>query len=133
MKFCTNCLEPDTRPGSKFSKDGLCLTCEYYYHFTKQYDNEERIEIINKIIKKNNKDKTNNDFDCILGVSGGKDSVRQALWVREKLNLKPLLVCCAYPPEQLTDLGAKNLSNLIELGFDLLVTAPGPQTWKKFS
>jgi N-acetyl sugar amidotransferase len=132
MKFCTNCLEPDTRPGSKFSKDGLCLTCEYYYHFTKQYDNEERIEIINKIIKKNNKDKTNNDFDCILGVSGGKDSVRQALWVREKLNLKPLLVCCAYPPEQLTDLGAKNLSNLIELGFDLLVTAPGPQTWKKF-
>ena len=67
-----------------------------------------------------------------LGVSGGKDSTRQALWVRDKLKLKPLLVCCSYPPEQLTILGAKNLSNLIELGFDLIVTSPAPKVGKNF-
>ena len=67
-------------------------------------------------MKYKNPDQT---FDCIIGVSGGKDSTRQALFIREKLKMRPLLVCCTYPPEQLTDLGAKNLSNLIKLGFDL--------------
>ena len=73
----------------------------------------------------------NNYFDCILGVSGGKDSTRQALWLKEKFNLRPLLVCCSYPPEQVTEVGAKNLSNLMKLGFDILVTAPSPEVWKK--
>ena len=58
-------------------------------------------------------------FDCIIGVSGGKDSTRQALWVRDKLKLRPLLVSIAYPPEQITERGADNISNLIELGFDV--------------
>ena len=62
-------------------------------------------------------------FDCIIGVSGGKDSTRQALWIRDKLKLRPLLVCYfAYHSEQLTNLGANNLSNLIKLGFDLIVS-----------
>ena len=26
---------------------------------------------------------------------------RQALWLRDKFKLNPLLVCCTYPPEQL--------------------------------
>ena len=64
-------------------------------------------------------------YDCIIGVSGGKDSTRQALFARE-LGLSPLLVSCVYPPEQQTHRGAKNLENLISLGFDTLVTAPAP-------
>ena len=36
------------------------------------------------------------------------------------------------PPDQITETGANNLSNLISKGFDVIVTAPGPQTWKKF-
>jgi hypothetical protein len=47
------------------------------------------------------------------------------------LGLKPLLVCCTYPPEQLTERGAYNLGNLISLGFDTIVVHPDPQTWKK--
>ena len=66
------------------------------------------------------------------GGKWGKDSTRQALWVRDKLKLKPLLVCCTYPPEQLTELEQKNLSNLIELGFDLIVTSPAPKVGKNF-
>ncbi len=130
MKYCKNCLEPSTFPITKFNKKGLCSTCQYYEKFVSEFDESEKLEILKKISKKyKNKDET---FDCIIGVSGGKDSTRQALWIREKLKMKPLLVCCTYPPEQLTELGAQNLSNLIKLGFDLIVTAPGPQTWKKF-
>ena len=59
------------------------------------------------------------NFDCIIGVSGGKDSTRQALWIRDKLKLRPLLVCMGYPPEKDNHIGAQNLSNLINLGFDV--------------
>jgi N-acetyl sugar amidotransferase len=129
MKYCKTCLEPTTFSIQKFSAQGICFTCEYFSKFVNEFDETERSQILKDIcLKYKNSDQT---FDCIIGVSGGKDSTRQALFIREKLKMRPLLVCCTYPPEQLTDLGAKNLSNLIKLGFDLLVTAPSPQTWKK--
>ena len=79
-------------------------------------DWDYRQEIFDKII---NKFKSNNaDYDCILGVSGGKDSLRQALWLRDVAKLKPLLVSLSYPPEQMTSLGEANLSNIINHGFD---------------
>lgn len=132
MKYCNNCLEPNTRPGAEFNSNGICSTCVYSEYFKNNYNEKDRIEILKKIIAENRKNKINKYYDCIIGVSGGKDSTRQALWVRDKLNLKPLLVCCSYPPEQCTELGAKNLSNLISLGFDLITTSPAPKTWKKF-
>jgi len=42
-----------------------------------------------------------------------------------------LLVTLSYPPEQVTQRGVENVSNLIELGFDVVISAPAPQTWKK--
>lgn len=132
MKYCKNCLEPSTRPGAEFNSNGICSTCIYSEYFSENYDENDRVEILKDLIQVNKKNKLNKQYDCIIGVSGGKDSTRQALWVRDKLNLKPLLVCCSYPPEQCTELGAKNLSNLINLGFDLITTSPGPKTWKKF-
>jgi hypothetical protein len=63
-------------------------------------------------------------------VSGGKDSTRQALFIRDALGLNPLLVCLSYPPEQVTTRGTNNISNLINLGFDLVLSAPAPRTWR---
>jgi N-acetyl sugar amidotransferase len=76
------------------------------------------------------KRKPGQQHDCIIGISGGKDSTRQALWVRDQLGVRPLLVCLSYPPEQVTERGVQNLSNLIELGFDVLVSSPAPGTWR---
>ena len=66
-------------------------------------------------------------------MSGGKDSTRQALFLRDKLGINPLLVTLSYPPEQVTQRGVENVSNLIELGFDVVISAPAPQTWKKLN
>ena len=88
----------------------ICLKC-----FKVNY--EERLEELKNIIRKLTAKKRNNRWQCIVGV-GGKDSTRQALWVREKLNLNPLLVSVAYPPKQISQIGADNLSNLIKLNFD---------------
>jgi hypothetical protein len=38
------------------------------------------------------------------------------------------LVCCAYPPKQMSYVGADNLSNLINMGFDMIMATPAPQT-----
>jgi N-acetyl sugar amidotransferase len=131
MKYCKNCLQPDTRPNSKFTPLGICSACHYFSKL-EEVDWQERFTILEEVIQscKNSKSKKNH-FDCIIGVSGGKDSTRQALWVRDKLKLRPLLVCLTYPPEQVTDRGTKNISNLINLGFDVIMSGPAPSTWRK--
>ena len=128
MKYCKKCLQPDTRPNTKFLSDGICPACNYFEEL-KKVDWEERYEILQHELEKY-RSQSNQMFDCIIGVSGGKDSTRQALWVRDKLGLKPLLVSLSYPPEQITDRGTDNISNLINLGFDVIISAPSPQTWR---
>ena len=130
MKYCPKCLQPDTRPGASFEKStGVCTACNYH-DTLENVDWEERFEILLGLIK-DYKGKSKSGFDCLIGVSGGKDSSRQALWVRDKLGLNPLLVCLTFPPEMVTDRGAKNISILINLGFDVEISGPAPNTWKK--
>ena len=62
-------------------------------------DWEERFEILQDLVKRFPR-RPGQFHDCIIGVSGGKDSTRQALWVRDKLGLNPLLVCLTYPPSK---------------------------------
>ena len=130
MKYCKKCLQVDTRPNTFFNKHGVCPACVYFYS-TLEINYSSRIKKLNKILEKIRHNKKNQNFDCIIGVSGGKDSTRQALWVRDKLKLKPLLVCLSYPPDQVTLVGVKNISNLINLGFDVEIVSLGPKTWKK--
>lgn len=128
MKYCARCLQPDTRPNTKFTPEGVCPACDYFDRL-KYVDWQERYEILLELLAGYRR-KPGQFFDCIIGVSGGKDSTRQALWVRDKLGLKPLLACLSYPPEQVTERGVENISNLIDMGFDVVVSAPAPQTWK---
>ena len=128
MKYCINCLQPDTRPGIKFT-DYICPACQYHKTL-KNVDWEERREQINKVVefgKKNN----SSGYDCIIGVSGGKDSLRQAIFVKEVLKMNPLLVCLSYPPEQVTPRGVDNVSLMINHGFDCILINLSPIIWKK--
>ena len=128
MKYCINCLNTDTRPNTKFSEDGLCPPCEIYLN-AESVDWEKRKSQLKEIVafgKANN----HSGYDCIIGVSGGKDSTRQAMYVKEVLGMKPLLVSLNYPPEQMSELGAENLSNMISLGFDCINVGCSPQIWK---
>lgn len=129
MKYCSRCLQPDTRPNTQFTNDGICPACDYFARL-KHVDWEERYEILVDLLK-GYAPRKGQKFDCILGVSGGKDSTRQALWARDRLGLNPLLACLSYPPEQVTQRGVDNISNLIELGFDVVMSAPAPGTWQR--
>ncbi len=128
MKYCRRCLQPDTRPNTVFGPGGICPAC-IYDSSLKDVDWVDRYEVLKQLLAKQPRKKSG--FDCIVGVSGGKDSTRQALWVRDNLGLKPLLACLSFPPQQVAERGTNNISNLINLGFDVVLFAPAPETWRK--
>lgn len=128
MNYCKRCLQPDTRPNIKFNEEGVCPACTYFESLV-DVDWDERESHLKSIVefgKANN----HSGYDCIIGVSGGKDSLRQAVYVKEVLGMKPLLVCLSYPPDQITERGAQNISNLISLGFDTITISLSPIVWK---
>jgi len=129
MIYCKNCLNVSTRPNIKFTEAGLCPPCSVYLNPT-EIDWYIRKEELGKIIAFG-KAHNSSGYDCIIGVSGGKDSTRQALFVKENLGMNPLLVSLNYPPDQMSQTGADNLSNLINLGFDCINVSCSPQIWKK--
>lgn len=128
MKYCKKCLQVDTRPGTKFN-EGICPACNYFE--TLKYVNwDERREELNDIVAFG-KANSHSGYDCIIGVSGGKDSTRQAFFVKDVLKMNPLLVSLSYPPEQITQRGVDNVSNMIAHGFDCITINPSPKVWKK--
>ena len=126
MHFCKSCLTTDLRPNAKF-ENGVCLACKF------AAERVNRSDLLLSTLKNWLTDvrrarRKKSVFDCVVGVSGGKDSTRQALWVRDRLGMNPLLVCVAYPPKQISPIGARNMENLINLDFDLVTINPAPKT-----
>jgi N-acetyl sugar amidotransferase len=129
MKYCKKCLQTDTRPGINFDEYGICPPCRYHESL-QLVDWDERRKEIDQIVefgKKNN----HSGYDCIIGVSGGKDSTRQAFFVKDVLKMNPLLVTLSYPPNQVTQKGVDNVANMISHGFDCISINPSPIVWKK--
>ncbi len=130
MKYCLRCLQPDSRPGTEFV-DGVCPACQFKLTSRVQ-DWTLRKRILKTVVESRKASGHISGHDSILGISGGKDSTRLALFARDALGLNPLLVSVSYPPEQMTLVGARNLDNLSRLGFDVYQTSPSPATWKTF-
>ena len=131
ITYCKRCLNPSSRPNSFFDDEGICPVCRFEEAKRKQgVDwNARRAELAE--ITEWGRERSRGSYDCIVTVSGGKDSLCQALYARDDLGLKPLLVSFVHPPERLHERGAQNLANLIELGFDCISVSPDPRTYKK--
>ncbi len=129
MRYCRKCVQPDTRPGIVFDDAGVCQACRFAQEADAVDWDARRAEMDE--ICAFARERNISGYDCIVGVSGGKDSTRQAMYVRDELKLHPLLVCCTYPPENLSERGARNLANLMRLGFDCITVGPAPGVWKR--
>ncbi len=130
MKYCIKCVQPDTRPGIYFNEEGICGAC-LYEEEKKKIDwvaREKELKEITNWAKQKAKENDSN-YDCVIGVSGGKDSTFQALYARDMLGLKPLLVNSE--EEGITEIGRKNIENLKQLGFDCISLRPNPRVMKK--
>ena len=126
MKICKRCIQPDTRPGIYFNEDGICGAC-LWEEQKKTIDWNSRENELDEIVGWAKKSAKNN-YDCVIGVSGGKDSTKQALTARDRLGLRCLLVNSE--PEGITQIGKSNIENLKNLGFDVMSIRPNPVVMK---
>ena len=117
MNYCNKCILPDSRPGIFLDKNGICSGCNG--HLLKNKINwKKRYANLLKIIKKAKK--ISNNYDCIVPISGGKDSWYQVLEAK-KFGLNILGVTWKTPAR--TKLGEENLKNLLK---NVKIAPPSP-------
>ena len=129
MKYCTNCLLPDTKPDLEFDENGICDACRAAEEKEKIDWNKRKSEL--KEILNKYKSKGNGNYDCIIPVSGGKDSHYQTHVIKNEFGLNPLVV--SFHPRDFTEIGRKNLDSLKNLGVDCIEFSVNPLTYKKLA
>ena len=129
MKYCKNCLIPSTKPHITFNDEGICSACLSYLN-RPNIDWKKREDLFLKIVDQVKKNKKKNNWDCVVPVSGGKDSTYQALKLRE-LGLNPL--CVTSTTCDLSELEKKNIENLKKKGFDYIEFTSNPKVRKKLN
>ena len=129
MKFCNRCLYPDTKPELQFNDQGICSACTNYEWKQTVNWNEKKSELKQILEKYRSKDGKN--YDCIIPVSGGKDSTYQTYVIKEEFGLNPLVV--NFHPLDQTVIGRKNLENLKKLGVDCIEFTANPNVYLKMA
>jgi N-acetyl sugar amidotransferase len=72
---CTRCISDTTCPGISFDKLGICNFCHLHDKWVKMYpNNSEGQNIWNKKLEQIRKDGEGKKYDCVIGISGGRDS-----------------------------------------------------------
>jgi len=118
IKFCKKCLFPETKPDLFFNEKGICSACIGAEKKDNLIDWDERKKSFFKIVEKFRLKEDEIGYDCLIPVSGGKDSTYQAYFMKEVCKMNPLCVC--FETTMSTDLGRKNLDNLSKMGMDVI-------------
>ncbi|MBN1167498.1 MAG: hypothetical protein JXA44_10275 [Methanospirillaceae archaeon] len=87
IRLCKKCILPENYEGLSLDDDGVCNFCNT--NKLKKYQGKEKLlEDINGILL-HHPDRT---YDCLVGLSGGRDSTFLLWYVVQELKLKPLAV-----------------------------------------
>ncbi len=109
MKYCTRCCMPESNEGIKFDEMGICQACqsaEQKIHI----DWTEREKQLRELL--DHYKSLDNDYDCIVPISGGKDSTFQLHVITQVYNMRALAVTFSH--NWYSETGKKNLENAIE-------------------
>ncbi|MFC1954045.1 N-acetyl sugar amidotransferase [Chloroflexota bacterium] len=119
---------PDTRPDAALDENGICSACRGA-RLREQIDWAARKKELGTTLEKY-RSKDGSNYDCIIPVSGGKDSTFQTYIIKRVFGLNPL--CVTFAPCKSTELGKKNLRNMIEsLEVDHIHFTPNPAVYRK--
>ena len=118
IKYCSRCLYPSSKPDLWF-RDGVCGAC-HSFDKRQNYDWDSGPSVLRDLILSNKK---NPKYDCIVPVSGGKDSTYQ-VWRILQEGYNPL--CVTAPTDQLTPIGRRNIENLKKFGCDYIEFSVNP-------
>ena len=127
IKLCAHCLLPSSKPDLYFDDEGVCSACTAYFE-RPNIDWDKRKVNLQKILDSYRR----NDgyWDCLVAVSGGKDSTYQVIKMLE-LGMNPLCVTATTCDE--SELGRKNIENLKNLGVDHIQFSPNPIVRRKLN
>jgi len=128
MKYCKKCIMPDTRPNLKINEDGICAPCKNH-EYKESIDWNQRWKELEELADKY-RGSNGDSYDCIITVSGGKDSHYQVHIFKEKLGMNPLLV--SIDNLGWTETGRMNWDNIRnEFGVDAHMISLNPKVSKK--
>ncbi|MCO7570714.1 N-acetyl sugar amidotransferase [Pseudomonas chlororaphis] len=128
LTYCKRCVMPDTKPDLYIDDEGICSACRSYEQ-RNEVDWDQRKKELTVILDKY-KNKTGDNWDCIVPVSGGKDSTYQVIRMLQ-LGLNPL--CVTSTTCDLSEIGRKNIENLKHLGVDYVEMSPNPRIRAKLN
>lgn len=118
--FCKSCISFSTRPRISFNSKGICSACLWAKE-KKKINWKSREKELLKLFSSSKKF-VNNNFDCIVAVSGGKDGSYVSYNLKNKYKKKILTV--TVKPPMYTKLGQENLDSFIQAGFENLLISP---------
>lgn len=128
-RFCKKCVYP-LDAVNMHSQNGFCSSCYSVENENKKFWSNQKKKFekffINKIKK------TKNNYDCLIPVSGGKDSYYQTHLIVKKYKLKPLLV--TYDGNNWLPEGLYNRNRLKDLfDADHIVWSPSTEVLRKLN
>jgi len=113
LKKCTKCILPETYPFIEFDLDGVCNYCNSYRN--QELLGEEKLEEFLTLHRSNN-----NTPDCLIGLSGGRDSCYGLHVLKKKYNMNP--IAFTYDWGLTTDISRLNASILCgKLGVEHII------------
>ena len=115
---------PETRPDTPFFH-GICAACRSHAQ-SQNVDWDARWETLCGLAREQRTD----SFNCVVPVSGGKDSCLQVMKALEA-GFRPL--CVHFETTLPTDLGHHNLEVLQNFGVDLFHVKINPRTMKRLT
>lgn len=131
MKYCARCFYPANHPlGLTFDAQGVCSGCRVHEE-KDTLDWGLRLEKLKKIAD-SYRNKSRTLHDCIIPVSGARDSYFIVHFVKNVLGLKPLLV--SYNKQYNTEVGIRQLAYLkTNLGCDAMQMTISPERAKRIT
>jgi N-acetyl sugar amidotransferase len=121
IRFCRRCVMPETKPDLRIDAEGVCSACRHFEQRAEVDWAARRVELDTILDRYRVRDGSRHD--CIIPVSGGKDSTFQTLRMLE-LGLNPL--CVTATTDKLSPIGRRNIENLKSLGVDSIEMTPNP-------
>jgi len=131
MQVCVRCLYTAFHPlHLTFDNGGVCSGCRV--HEEKDlFDWVERFEKLRSILD-SYRNRSGRNYDCIIPVSGARDSHFIIHVIKKVYGLNPLLV--SYNKHYNTDIGVRNLANLrTKFDCDIMTQTVSPSTVKKIT
>lgn len=121
LVYCKKCVMPSTKPDLHLDEEGVCNACRSYENRKEVDWDLRKKELLQIMDRYRSKDGTN--WDCIVPVSGGKDSTFQVVQMLQ-LGMNPL--CVTATTCDLTEIGRRNIENIKKLGVDYIEMSPNP-------